>query len=108
MRINRLLDILEQWAKWMKSDDHQLGYPTKVSYIYTGGESNHDAFEIMIEVADNNNVLIVDAIIHDLPQNQKQAIYARFLKESKPLYYEKYLNLAIDNLLTIADKRIYA
>lgn len=108
MRINRLLDILDHWAKWMKQDNHKLGYPNKISYLRTGGESHHDAFEIMLEISDNKNVEIIDIIIHDLPSAQKQAIYARYLKDKKPMYYEKHLELAIDNLLTIADKRIHA
>lgn len=108
MKINRLLDILDQWARWMKRDEHRLGYPSKISYLRTGGESSHDAFDIMIEISDNKNVEVIDTIIHDLPKAQKQAIYARYLKDKKPMYYEKHLELAMDNLLTIADRKIYA
>jgi len=89
----------------MKVDSHKLGYPNKVSYLSTGGSST-DVFEEMIEIADNNNIKIIDAIIDSLPKLQKQSIFARFLKEKKPIMYEKNLELAMDNLLTMAAQRI--
>jgi len=106
MRINRLISLLEDWSRWMKNDSHKLGYPDKVNYMSTGGYSAN-VFDDMCDKADNDNVQTLDAIIDSLPKDQKQAIYARFLKEKKPLYYEQKLNLAIDNLLTIADRRMY-
>ena len=42
------------------------------------------------------------------PQEQKQAIYARYLNEKKPIFYEVKLNDAMDNLLDIAGRRILA
>ena len=55
-----------------------------------------------------DNVKIVDSIIDDLPKQQKQAINYRFLGGNKPMYYERDLELAIDNLLTISGRKIYA
>ena len=57
---------------------------------------------------DMNNIKIVDAVIDGLEKNQKSAIYYRFLGGKKPLFYEKNLDLAFDNLLIITGKRIYA
>ena len=54
------------------------------------------------------NIKTVDSIIDDLPIKQKQAINYRFLGGNKPIYYERDLELAIDNLLTIASRKIYA
>ena len=51
---------------------------------------------------------IVDAVIDGLNKNQKSAIYYKFLGGKKPMFYEKNLDLALDNLLTITGKRIYA
>mgnify|MGYP003625203818 FL=1 len=47
MRINRLMIILDDWSRWMKSDNHGLGYPSSTSYFSTGGESTSEVFEDM-------------------------------------------------------------
>jgi RNA recognition motif-containing protein len=108
MRIARLMDILDDWARWMKQDSHKLGYPSKTSYFLTGGESTSEVFEDMVSKSDMENIKTVDSIIDDLPIKQKQAINYRFLGGNKPIYYERDLELAIDNLLTIASRKIYA
>ena len=108
MRIGRLMSILTDWSRWMKSDNHGLGYPSKVSYMSSGGESTTEVFEDMVSKTDMNNIKIVDAVIDGLEKNQKAAIYYRFLGGKKPLFYEKNLDLAFDNLLIITGKRIYA
>jgi len=100
--------ILDDWSRWMKSDNHGLGYPSRTSYFSTGGESTSEVFEDMVSKTDMNNIKIVDAVIDGLEKNQKAAIYYRFLGGKKPLFYEKNLDLAFDNLLIITGKRIYA
>ena len=108
MRITRLMSILEDWSRWMKFDNHKLGYPNKTSYFSTGGESTSEVFEEMVSKTDMENIKVVDAVIDGLEKNQKAAIYYRFLGGKKPMFYEKNLNLAMDNLLTIVGQRIYA
>ena len=108
MRIGRLIIILEDWSKWMKKDSNRLGYPNKTSYLSSGGESTSDVFEKMLNEADNNNVKIVNACIDSLPKEQKKAIYYKWLKGNKPIFYERNLDLAMDNLLTIVGRRIFA
>tara|TARA_R110002126_G_scaffold447_1_gene3096 strand:- start:548 stop:874 length:327 start_codon:yes stop_codon:yes gene_type:complete len=108
MRIDRLMVILEDWAKYMKKDNHRLGYPSKVSYMSTGGESTSDVFEEMVNQADNENVKVINACIHSLDKGQREAIYSRWLGSKPPMYYELKLGLAMDNLLTMAGRRIYA
>lgn len=108
MRIGRLMDVLEDWSRWMKADSHRLGYPSKTSYFSSGGESTSDVFEDMLGECDNNNIKILNACIDSLGKEQKEAVYYRWLKGNKPMYYEKNLDLAMDNLLTTAGRRIYA
>jgi len=108
MRITRLMSILDDWSRWMKVDKHGLGYPTSTSYFSSGGESTSEVFEDMVSKTDMNNIKVVDAVIDGLPDTQKSAIYYRFLKGKKPMFYEKNLDLAMDNLLTIVGQRIYA
>jgi hypothetical protein len=43
-----------------------------------------------------------------LPQDQKEAVYARYLKTTKYDDYEYQLGLAFDNMLTMASRRIVA
>ena len=100
--------ILEDWSLWMKTDSHRLGYPNKVSYLSSGGESTSDVFEHMVDESDKNNVKIINACIDSLPKTQKEAVYYRWLKGNKPVFYERDLDLAMDNLLTIVGRRIYA
>jgi len=108
VRISRLMTILDDWSRWMKVDKHGLGYPSSTSYFFTGGESTAEVFEDMVSKTDMNNIKIVDAVIDGLSDTQKAAIYYRFLGGNKPVFYEKQLDLAMDNLLTIVGKRIYA
>ena len=108
MRISRLMSILEDWSRWMKSDNHKLGYPSSTSYFSSGGESTAEVFEDMVSKTDMENIRIVDAVIDGLKQDQKLAVYYRFLGGKKPMFYERNLDLAFDNLLTITGKRIYA
>ena len=106
---DRLLCICEDWALYMKShDSHKLGFPKKSIGFISGGESTADAFLEMVSAQDLKNVHTSDSIIHSLPKEQQEAIYTRFLKTRKPFAYEFKLELAMDNLLTIAGRRINA
>jgi|TARA_R110000787_G_scaffold85719_1_gene182720 hypothetical protein len=107
MRISRLNEIIQDWVRWHKVDDHKLGYPSKVSYMSTGGYSAN-VFDDMVGIADSNNVKTLDAIINSLPLEQRQAIYANYLGEKQPIFYEMKFELAMENLLSIASRRIYA
>ena len=57
----------------MKTDSHRLGYPNKVSYLSSGGESTVDVFEHMIDKADKENIKIINACIDSLPKEQKKS-----------------------------------
>lgn len=104
--MNRLLELLDKWKLYMRSDNHRLGYPSKSIGMSSGGASG--SFDDMYDEVEDDNVRTVDAVIHSLPKDQQQAIYARYLKTKKPLYYEIKLEMAIDNLLTIVGRRIGA
>lgn len=105
MTIDRLLDILSDWASWMQQPNHKLGYPSKSAFLQSGGESTTDAFDMMVEAADLKSVMAIDSIIDSLPNSQIMAINARYLGSIKPRDYEHQLDMAMDNLLTIATKR---
>lgn len=108
MHIDRLKQILDDWTLWMHAPSSKLGYPSKSLGMVSGGESTSDAFEDMVSDMDMENVRTIDAIIHSLPQEQKEAVYARYLKTTKYDDYEHQLGLAFDNLLTMASRRIVA
>jgi hypothetical protein len=74
----------------------------------SGGESTKDEFEHMVNAMDQSNIRTLDAIIHSLDQGQQQAIYAKYLGGKPPLAYSWQLDMAYDNLLTIASRRINA
>ena len=106
--MERLLSILEDWALWMKSDNHRLGYPFKSIGLSSGGESTSEAFEEMCSAQDMSNVRTIHAIVHSLEQGQQEAIYAKYLGAKPPLAFYWQLDMAYDNLLTIAERRINA
>ena len=108
MDMNRLMDLLDKWKVYMKSDNHKLGYPNKSLGMSSGGESSYDAFDEMYADVELDNVKTVDAVIHSLHQEEQKAIYARYLGTKKPMYYEVKLKIAIDNLLDIVKRRIGA
>ena len=106
--MERLLSILDDWALWMKSDNHKLGYPSKSIGMSSGGESTTESFSEMCSAQDMSNLRTIDAIIHSLPKEQQDAVYARYLDAKKPLVYEWNMDMAYDNLLTMAGRRINA
>jgi hypothetical protein len=108
MHIDRLKQILDDWSRWMHTPNTKLGYPSKSLGMISGGESTSDAFEEMLSEMDMTNVRTIDACISSLETDQKDAIYARYLKTSKYDDYEVQLSLAFDNLLTMASRRIVA
>ena len=106
--MERLLSILEDWALWMKSDNHKLGYPSKSIGMSSGGESTSEVFEEMCSAQDMSNIRTIHAIIHSLEQGQQEAIYTKYLGAKPPLAYAWQLDMAYDNLLTMAGRRINA
>lgn len=108
MTMQRLLELIDKWKIWMKKDNHRLGYPSKSILISSGG-SAEDAFEEMYESSEGDNVRVLDSIISDLEKEQRNAIYHRYLNSGqRPSYYELKLEMAMDNLLTIAGQKINA
>jgi hypothetical protein len=55
-----------------------------------------------------SNVRTIHAIVHSLEQGQQDAIYAKYLGAKPPLAFYWQLDMAYDNLLTIAERRINA
>lgn len=105
MNIDHLEDLLGKWAADMKhSDSHKLGYPSKSIGLSGGGAST--SFDDLFDTMTGTHVRTIDAIIHSLEPRQQNAIYAKWLG-AKPEELQNYhYNLAIDNLLTIASRRI--
>ena len=106
--MERLLSILEDWSLWMKHDTHKLGYPSKSIGMSSGGESTSEVFEEMCSAQDMSNIRTIHAIVHSLEQGQQDAIYAKYLGAKPPLAFYWQLDMAYDNLLTIAERRINA
>lgn len=99
-----LMEYMDAWARSMRQEDSGLGYPKKSIMMSSGG--NYTSFEDMIEEADNKVVETIDAVIGSLDQEQRDAVWARWLNTKKPMYYELKLSHAIDNLLTIVGRRL--
>ena len=74
----------------------------------SGGESTSEAFQEMCSAQDMSNVRTIHAIVHSLPKEQQDAIYANYLGAKPPLAFEWNMDMAYDNLLVIAGRRINA
>ena len=98
------MEYMDAWARSMRQEDSGLGYPKKSIMMSSGG--NYTSFEDMIEEADSKVVETIDAVIGSLEQEQRDAVWARWLNTKKPMYYELKLSHAIDNLLTIVGRRL--
>lgn len=109
MEIKRLEAILKDWSIWMRGNEsHKLWYPTRSTFLSSGGESSHDVFEHMLEESDDKNVKIVDACIDSLVPIQKEAVYNQWLGGKPTQFHDRDYALALDNLLTMVSRRIYA
>lgn len=106
MTLDELLELLDDWSKWMQYDDHGLGYPKRSIGLSSGGSSNSDTFDHMVEDLDNSRIRTLNALIHSLDTQEQNALYARYLKTKKPLYYELKLQLALQHLLTKVEQRL--
>jgi hypothetical protein len=97
---DRMLCILDDWIKWMRRDNDQLGYPKKSLMFSTGGSVNSEAFDDMCDAVDEKNCEIMNSIINDLDRGEREAIFYRLFKQQpKPFYYELKLTLAYTNIL---------
>ena len=103
MQVKELMEYMDLWKRFMKHDNHKLGYPSR-SFGVAGSSSG--TFDEMVEEYDSNIVRTIDAVISSLEVSQRQAIWARWLGTKKPMYYELKLELALDNLLTIVGRRL--
>ncbi len=107
LSISRIMYLLDSWSKWMRYDNHKLGYPSKSILISSGG-SSQNAFEEMVEESDKRNVLIMDAIINSLSTEQKKAVYFKHLRGKEPFASEFKYQEALESIMKLASKRIYA
>jgi hypothetical protein len=100
------MELLEDWARWMRHEPNKLGYPSKSSTFSTGGESTNSSFEDMVESQDEQVMNTINAIVHSLDTQEISAVYARYLRTKKPFYYELKLQLAIKKMLELSEKRL--
>lgn len=74
----RLVWHLRNWVAWhRKSHRVGVGYPSRASGGI--GQSGSTDFEAMCANSDNALAMAVDALIDDLPQRERQAVYNEWL-----------------------------
>jgi hypothetical protein len=106
MQRERLEYLLENWRDWMRHDNNRLGYPTHTLVAVGGGGSCIDAFEIMCDEVDEKQAKQLDALIDSLAPSQKAAVHHKWLSAVYRLRdMEMSYELALDNLMTMADRR---
>lgn len=95
-----MVELLDEWARWVKSyKDEGLGYPKKSVGISSGGVSQYGAFEALCDQADENQMKIINTGVYDLSPEEQNAIFWRYFKQKpKPMYYEFKLQMAINHL----------
>jgi len=105
MTEQRLLEILDDWSRWMHSYGHKLGYPSKSLILQGGGAEFGQGFETMCEESDERNCIAIDAAIDSLIKQEREALNARYLHSMKPQLYEHHLRNAVDNLIVLCIKK---
>ena len=103
MNYDLFLDYMDSWARWMKSSDHKLGYPQR-SIGMSGSSST--TFDDMIEEADSEIIRTINSCMDSLKPEEISAIWARYLKTKKPMYYELKLERGLEKLKEMVDIRI--
>jgi len=106
MNLEYLEYLLSLWARWMRHDDLGLGYPKRSLGMSSGGASTEDSFDELFEGSEREKVRSLDTIINSLEEGQKKSIYHVYLGSKPPSLQDYKFQLAMDNLLTLATKRI--
>lgn len=75
-KLARLIDLLLDWAEWMKRDRYVEGYPDHSPVI---GGSGLKSFDDMCEAVDGATSEAIYACINDLSPAQSVAIHHRYL-----------------------------
>jgi len=104
-KLRKLQALLEEWAKWMRRDDGDLGYPRASAGFASGGIS---CWDDLVESIDSQKVLSIDAAIDSLPPVQACAIHHCYLTSVYRfgrMSYAEALDRAHDGLLVILPAR---
>ena len=103
MHYDLFLDYMDMWSRWMKSEDHKLGYPQK-SIGMSGSSST--SFDDMVEEADSEIIRTINSCMDALKPTEVDAIWARYLNTKKPMYYEIKLQNGLEKLKEMVENRI--
>jgi hypothetical protein len=74
MTDDRLSDLLDLWAEWMREQAPPRGYARR-SLVVAGRYSVGTDFDEMCEDMDESHCRAVDAAVDSLPMNEKIAVY---------------------------------
>jgi hypothetical protein len=89
------------WAAWMRSEAWGRGYPSHSSFLASGGVAGEDAFGDLCDKADGQAIVVLDALINDLPAILRAAVHHRWLAavfRFRPGIYERALAEAVEML----------
>jgi hypothetical protein len=98
MSVQRCEWHLDNWAEWMAERFNKLGYPSRASGRM--GKSHTTDFDSMVRSADVRCALAIDALIDDLPETQRAAVYSIKLAEpwQTGLPLERLYDIAVRTL----------
>lgn len=74
----RLVDRLEEWARWYESYNLKLAMPSKAAVCESHGKSAYSAWEDFEQEVDQAVFVIIDAAVDDLPPAQGNAVRKRY------------------------------
>ena len=83
MNLEYLKHLLSLWTRWMRNDDHGLGYPKRSLGMRT-----------------------LNAVINELDHEERKAIHHFHLGSVAPMYKEIKYELAIEHILKNITKRL--
>ena len=103
MELDLFMDYMDMWSRWMKSEDHKLGFPQRS--IGVAGSSS-TSFDDMIEEADSEIIRTINSCMDSLNSEEVSAIWARYLNTRKPMYYELKLMAGLEKLKEMVETRV--
>lgn len=74
-RVEALVGLLEDWARWQRGYRMKLGFPTRSAVVANGASTD---FESMCEASDADVMGAIDAAVDDLPPAHRAAVMRRY------------------------------
>lgn len=106
--VDALVQLMTDWANWQQGYRMKIGYPTCSAGFQSGGSVSEESEASVYDRAeDYSTMLIVDAVVQDLPPIERAAILRRYGVADVFRFrdYEGTLQCAHERLLVLLPRK---